>query len=71
MYCYSKEELSSSHLANNMVIYVQVFTIRRIIGEEILDRNEALWTEVDALEDILREAQVIRWCWCSTSSHIS
>lgn len=36
----------------------QVFTIRRIIGESVLDRNEGLWREVDALEDILREAQV-------------
>lgn len=37
---------------------IQVFTIRRIIGESVLDRNEGLWREVDALEDILKEAQV-------------
>ena len=37
---------------------LQVFTIRRIIGESVLDRNEGLWREVDALEDILKEAQV-------------
>lgn len=36
----------------------QVFTVRRIIGESMLDRNEGLWREVDALEDILREAHV-------------
>eukprot|EP00752_Nemacystus_decipiens_P014554 g12962.t2 len=35
----------------------RVFTIRRIIGECVLDRNEGLWREVDALEDILKEAQ--------------
>lgn len=35
-----------------------MFTIRRIIGESVLDRNEGLWREVDALEDILKEAQV-------------
>lgn len=37
---------------------MQVFTIRRIIGESVLDHNEGLWREVDALEDILKEAQV-------------
>lgn len=37
---------------------LQVFTIRRVIGEAVLDRNEGLWREVDALEDILRETQV-------------
>lgn len=36
----------------------KVFTIRRVIGESVLDRNEGLWREVDALEDILKEAQV-------------
>lgn len=35
-----------------------MFTIRRIIGESVLDHNEGLWREVDALEDILTEAQV-------------
>ncbi|CAN0154163.1 unnamed protein product [Ectocarpus sp. 12 AP-2014] len=35
----------------------EVFTIRRTIGESVLDRNEGLWREVDALEDILAEAQ--------------
>ena len=40
----------------NSISSRQVFTIRRIICEKILDRNEGLWREVDALEDILREA---------------
>ena len=40
----------------NPIASRQVFTIRRIIGENTLDRNESLWREVDALEDILGEA---------------
>ena len=37
----------------------QVFSIRRLVGESVLDRNEGLWREIDALEDILKDAQVI------------
>lgn len=44
----------------NPIASRQVFTIRRIIGENTLDRNEGLWREVDALEDILGEANASR-----------
>eukprot|EP00953_Heterococcus_sp_UTEX-ZZ885_P009168 5430-Heterococcus_DN1.PRE.1 len=50
----------------------EVEVIRSLIGNQLVDENDSLWLEVDALEDVLRTVEIQNEQLlhaCSTSSH--